>query len=182
MFNLRKDNIMKTLDGIEKEIKLCLENVVKEYLAENGIDRDKAGWWTKRIKNCLCQLGHNRNYIVNANGCEAADDNIEWLFDMIWWAGSDYNFEELILAMECEWSLSEYEIWWDFYKLLVVRSKYRVFIFNRSNDELIKNMFDQFKETIKNFKSSNCGDRYLLAGYSPTKVDFIFEHLVVPYF
>ena len=172
---------MKEIDDVEKKIKKILQQVVNDSNSGTEPGRDKNKWWTTRIKDALCQLGHNVNCVVSANGCEAADDNTEWLFDMIWWAGSNDNFEELILAMECEWSLSEYEIWWDFNKLLVVRSKYRVFIFNRSNDELIKNMFDQFKEAIKNFKSSNFGDRYLLAGYSSNKVDFIFEHFVVPY-
>jgi hypothetical protein len=170
---------MKGLDEVEKKIKKMLRQVVNDSHAGTELGRDKNKWWTIRIKDGLCQLGHNMNCVVSANGCECADEKEEWLFDMVWTFPIG-NWNEIKLAMECEWSLDEGEIWRDFEKLLVVRSKHRVFIFNQSNENKVKKMMKEFRESINNFKDGLPGDRYFLAGYSVDLDDFIFNNIVVP--
>jgi len=169
---------MKELDEVEKKIKRILQQVIDDANSrtESGTNKDK--WWTKKIKDALCQLGHEMKCAVNANGCDCADDKREWLFDMVWAYPKD-DWKELILTMESEWSRDEDEIWWDFEKLLVVRSKYRIFIF-QANETEIKNLMEKFWDKIKKVKTSLSGDRYFLAGYSTTGHEFIFKNFVVP--
>jgi len=165
------------LDAIDVEIKKSLKQIVQEYRSKANKEGESSKWWTKKIKDALCQLGHNMKCVVSANRCDCADEKEEWLFDMVW-SFPIGKWNEIKLAMECEWSLDEWEIWRDFEKLLVVRSKYRVFIFTQSNDDKVKKMINEFQIRIKNFESTVPGDRYLFAGYSPEKVGFIFQPFV----
>ena len=164
---------MKELDEVEKKIISVLENVVDFYYKSEDQDKDKRSWWTANVKDGFCKLAADMNYLVTANGCNAYE-NREWLFDMVW---TEPNFEELILAMECGWDRND-GIWRDFEKLLVVRSKYRIFIFNSSKSEEIKELMKEFIEKIKKFKSTLPEDRYLLAGYS-FKEGFIFDGIPI---
>jgi hypothetical protein len=166
---------MNRIDEVEKKIKKILQQVVNDANTgtEAGIDKDK--WWTTRIKDALCQLGHNLKCVVSANGCDCADEKEEWLFDMVWSFPID-NWNKIKLAMECEWSLDKWEIWRDFEKLLVVRAQYRVYIFNQYNNDKVNEMMEKFKESISKFEGTQHGDRYLLAGYSLREANFVFEH------
>ena len=154
---------MKEFDDIELKIKELLEKVAQEDSEAEGL---ATGEWTKRIKSELCKLGKEMGFNVCASGCEGADDG-EWLFDLIWeyGEGDPRIFREMPLAMECEWSLKDGEIWWDFSKLLVARAKYRVFIFNKNTRIEVEKLIDDFRDAIHNFKSTQVGDRYLLAGF-----------------
>jgi|GEM_PF-6036766 hypothetical protein len=169
---------MNDFDEVEKKIKKILQQVVIDSNSVTKKEKNSDGWWTKAVKNGLCELAHSMNYDVTANGCDDADDKEEWLFDMVWTHKGE--FTEIILAMECEWNLDENNIWDDFDKLRVVRCKYRVFIFNQYNKTEIEYMMKQFKEEINKFKSTLPGDRYLIAGYSRNEDEFIFNNILAP--
>lgn len=168
---------MNNIDEVEKEIKKILQQIV---IASNKVtkqEKDSNAWWTKAVKNGLCGLAHNMKYAVTANGCDA-DDKEEWLLDIIWPPKKEFN--EIILAMECECSTDKRKILDDFEKLLVIRSKYRVFIFNQYERDQISDLIEKFREKITNFKSTLSGDRYLLPRYCVDEEDFIFNNTVVP--
>lgn len=165
-------------DKIEKKIEEILEKIA-EQADEDGIYNNE--WWTKKIKSELCKLGHENKVVVCASRCEDADSG-EWLLDLIWIKGDEKSLCTLVempLAMECEWSLDNVEICWDFEKLLIVRSKYRIFIFNKPKNEEVERIFSKLENTIHNFKSSQPGDRYLLAGFSWEDCKFRFQHIIV---
>jgi hypothetical protein len=172
---------MEKFDEIELKIKEILAKILQQAV-EGGPDTNP--WWTQRIKSELCILGHEEGYSVSATGCESlekAPETGEWLFDLIWAKGDGHPwiFKEMPLAMECEWSPDENEIWWDFEKLLVARSKYRVFIFQKTKNSELDRLFNEFNESIHAFKSSQQGDRYLLAGYSFEDNNFKFRQVIV---
>jgi hypothetical protein len=172
---------MEEFDDIELKIKTILEKVAEQSREEGGLPDS---WWTKRIKSELCNLGHENGYSVSATECERlekAPETGEWLFDLIWAKGDGHPwiFREMPLAMECEWSLDDDEIWWDFEKLLVIRSKYRIFIFNKRNKEEVYELFEELKNAIHDFESSQVGDRYLLAGFSREDDNFKFLSVII---
>jgi hypothetical protein len=148
-----------TPDSVELEIMSSLDTIVDVDKAEGLGDRE----WTKMVKAKLCELGRKHGYGVNASGCE----NGEWLFDLVWCDGKDkpWEFWEMPLAMECEWSTDTGEIEYDFEKLLVVRAKYRLFIFQGQSREEVDERMAWLKNKVRVFKSFTTGDRYLLAGF-----------------
>ncbi|MFZ5452748.1 MAG: hypothetical protein ACOZF2_12905 [Thermodesulfobacteriota bacterium] len=167
-------------DEIELKIKEILEKIAQQAVEDGGYTNE---WWTKRIKSELCILGHEKGYSVSATGCERlekAPETGEWLFDLIWAKGEGHPwiFREMPLARECEWPLNENEIWWDFEKLLVIRSKYRIFIFDKRKREDIERLFNEFNDAIHGFESSQKGDRYLLAGFSCEDNNFKFRQVI----
>lgn len=169
---------MKELDEVEKKIKEKLQQIVIESKNATKQNKNSDEWWTKGVKKKLCNLAHEMDYAVTANGCDDAEDKQEWLFDMIWTHKEE--FKEIILAMECEWSKNRDDVLEDFEKLLVVRSKYRIFIFNQYNRSEIENMMEEFRKKIDKFKSTLSGDRYFFAGYCVDEDEVIFDNKMVP--
>lgn len=158
-------------DKVEEEIKEILENIAKELSEEESSKK-----WTKRIKDEICNLGERFGYNADASGYKDAS---EWLFDLIWTDNKDNYFLELILAMECEWDTSDdYHIWVDFEKLLIPRAKYRVFIFQQSSQDKVRKFFNEMKEAIRKFRSTQTNDRYLLAGFCFDTAEFLYDSYI----
>jgi len=168
---------MEQFDEIELKLRELLERVVREDNDAGGL---ATGEWTKRIKLEFSKLGHEKGFSVSASECEGVETG-EWLFDLIWCDGErdPWVFLEMPMAMECEWSLNDDEIWWDFEKLLVVRAKYRVFIFNKKSNNEVKRLMDDFRNRIVKFRSVQNGDRYFLAGFSWESAGFNFSLVIV---
>jgi len=170
------EQAMHGFDEIELSIKEILEGIAIEALGE-GVLND--GEWTKRIKLKLCRLGHEKGYSVSATGVEEAETG-EWLYDLIWayGEGEPWIFMEMPLALECEWSRYDEDILWDFDKLLIARSKYKIFIFTKKTDNEVNDLFKKLKIHILSFRTTQTGDRYFLAGYSWERNQFIFSSLI----
>lgn len=169
---------MGEFDEIELKIKAILESVAQEDDEAGGL---RTGEWTKRINFELSKLGHEKGFGVSTRGCKGAETG-EWLFDLIWadGEGDPWIFREMPLVMESELSdLDAGKIWWDFEKLLVVRSKYRVFIFHQRTRDEVDNLLDDFENAIHDFKSTQVGDRYFLAGFRWDDANFKFRSVVV---
>lgn len=163
---------MEEFYEIELNIKKRLEKIEQQSREAGG---KPDAWWTERIKSELCNLGHENGYYVNANRCENADDSREWMFDLVWAKGEKGHFREMPLAMECEWSLDEDEIRWDFEKLPVAKCEYHIFIFQKTKSDEVDRLMNEFESAIHEFESSQIGDRYLLAGFSREDDNFKFS-------
>jgi hypothetical protein len=174
-FKMKKS--INEFDEIELKIKEILEGVLKADADAGGLG---AAEWTKNIKLQLCKLGQEKGFKISASGFEGAETG-EWLFDLIWayGEGEPWFFVEMPLVLECEWSPYDEDIWWDFEKLLVARTKYRIFIFNKRTDDKIYDLLQQFKEAILKFRNTQKGDRYFFAGYSFEGPKIIYSLVVV---
>lgn len=170
-----KDNRTAEFDDIEQRIKESLNYTREEGTALGGLGIAK---WTRLIKKELTTFGHERGFGVIASGCDYADAG-EWLLEMVWVTGNNDMLEEMPLSMECEWNLDEHEIVWNFEKLLVVRSKYRLFIFNQKTSAEVDRTLEFLRAKIKGFRGSQVGDRYLFAGYSWDEEKFRYALEVV---
>lgn len=152
------------LDQLETEIAGVLEEVLTADKQSGGIsDRE----WTRRIKESLCMLGQRNRYGVCAAGCAGADEG-EWLFDMVSTVGrgDPWQFCEMPLAMECEWSTHLDDIAWDFEKLLVAKAQHKLFIFQEAAQSGVREVAERLKAMVNSFKTTLPGERYLLAGYA----------------
>jgi hypothetical protein len=82
------------------------------------------------------------------------------------------------LVAECEWG-GEGGIKYDFEKLLISKSQYKLMIFKSDSDKNIDDIINKMKIWINIFRQTSKGDRYLFAGWS--KNHWIFEHYIVAY-
>jgi integrase len=164
------------LRAIDREIRKALNDVVRRH------DRRKLSRseWTRQVKQALSRLGRNRNFAVAAHGCSGTTDP-EWLLDLTWaeeW-GKGAFLRQIVLAAECEWNRSDPEIDWDFQKLLAVRARLRLFVFDQKNRDEVERVMKRLGDQIRGFRDSRSGDRYLLAGSSSDSDVFQVVALVV---
>ena len=117
---------------------------------------------------------------MSAAGCVGADTG-EWLFDLVWAAGQDkpWQFWEMPLAMECEWSTNRDDITWDFEKLLVAKARIKLLVFQQASKDDVKKLLESLRSMVRAFKMSFPGERYLLAGYSYDDHEFYYDSIVV---
>ena len=142
---------MGTSDPVEQEIKATLDAVVEAAKVAGGAED---GVWTEMIKTKLIELGHKHGYGVSASGRRVRADTGEWLYDLVWCDGKDdpWEFWEMPLAMECEWSPVKGDIDYDFEKLLVVKAKYRLFIFQGRSCEEVDKIMASLEDKVRVFK------------------------------
>jgi hypothetical protein len=119
--------------------------------------------WTRRIKEDIGQLGKNHNFDVCTSGCEGKFEG-EWLYDLIWYKNNNNNrLETVPLVLESEWSMDDFQIRFDFEKLLVANSPLKVMIFQNCDDTSEK-VFQALREGIDEYiHGANC--TYILACY-----------------
>lgn len=146
------------------------------------------GEWTIAIQAIFSRLGHQENCKVAANkknvgrGFEqirqlvAGDtpEHNEWLYDILWWHQKHQSYMlDVPLVLESEWGDHvAYE--YDFQKLLLARSKYKVMIFECGN-----HVIEWSKEQIRHFSGTK-GDRYLFCSWLGHRRGFYFEPFVAP--
>src|SRR3990172_9117013 len=149
---------MTTPDPIEQEIQKILAAIPGEC---KGLPDAEC---TRRIKSKLRDLGKSKGFGVHAGGIEGTEG--EWLFDLLWSENQGTEFVDLPLALECEWQRSKDAIFHDFQKLVVARARHRVMIFQQETEGKVREMFETLRRQVRDFKGTQKGDRYLLAGYS----------------
>lgn len=189
---------MNAKDQIEVAIMNVIDNIGKNAVAtkklkanQKGTDWKKIVWKDKQATiDILCglrDLGHQTKYQVAADlgKCNNAD-RAEWLYDLVWYRGSTGNLTEVALAVEIEWATRANspkerldKILYDFEKLLVARTKYKVIIFQGISHFNLQT-FNTLKNSIKSYGQTGSGDRYLFAGWSFDNQIFHFDHLVIP--
>jgi len=147
------------------EIEIAVSNAIQDGVDAargKGLERPP---WTAAIMAELLMVGERLKYEVCVRPCCDRVTFPEWLWDMVWLqlgGGNRSNLLGLPLAVESEWSMSEYDLLYDFRKLLVSRADLRVMIFQTPTLyahywlELLRKEINQYSGTQK-------GDRYLLA-------------------
>lgn len=161
------------MDFIELEIKSSLEEVPGRAQSEQWIGEAP---WTKGVKQAIVNVGRKFSYLTSACGCDS-DDGQEWLYDIVWYQlDNAKHMTDVSLVAECEWG-GEESIKYDFAKLLISKSQYRLMIFQSDSDKNINGIINKMKIWIAKFCRTSKGDRYLFAGWS--KTHWIFEHYIV---
>ena len=173
----------RTLDSVEREIKNRLSAFVLDA-AERKLESDRD--WTIGIKTAIAAIGLEQGHSVCATGID--HDNLsdamisrlstEWLYDLIWYdADVAGHVAEVPLVLESEWGASTDAIFYDFDKLLLAKSKYKVMIFQglKGNLETHLKTMDRL---IDSFHPRSVTERYLLVCYDWDTGDFEFHHKV----
>jgi hypothetical protein len=91
---------------------------------------------------------------------------VEWLYDMTWYK-EDKNCKlmEIVLVLESEWSHLDYEVKYDFEKLLQAKCKLKVLVCE------FDDAFNLVEEGIKQYQDKNRDELYLVAKYTGAKFD-----------
>ena len=146
----------------------ALENVSAD-LAGQGVGTRV---WTDTIMSALCAAGQTLGYYVCTSRVANADQG-EWLFDQVWMTRTQGPLERIGLAVECEWSRDQREIFYDFRKLLVARADVRLMIFQALTAQAVQDRFDQLRAETQGFTQHQSGDYYMLAGYDMAEGRFL---------
>jgi len=151
-------------DKFKKALKQGLEQIANE-------DRGKMGEWTIAVKKCLLRLAKdfdlssNFHLKVPPGKTYAKHENHEWLYDAVLLRATEKGIEEIILCVESEWNSDIDELFWDFSKLVVVKSKFHLMIFDTQ-----KGKYAETLNELKNYidHSKICEGReetYIFASY-----------------
>ena len=152
------------LDEFEKGIARVLDHVIIEDKQVSGIGNAES---TRRIKQRLCSVGHQKGFSVSADRCEGADTGA-WLFDLVW-AEQQNNPERFIgipLVMQFEWDPSLDVILREFEKLLVAKAPHKVMVFQQAVRDNVTNVMTILADRVRYFQLTLPNERYLLAGYA----------------
>jgi len=169
------------MDAVELGIKKALEDLPAKATADNW--QGEAAW-TRGVKQALVDVGRRNGFLAGAQGCDA--DHPEWLYDVFWFQlDPAKHLTDVPLVAECEWA-GPPAVKYDFEKLLVARSKYRIMVFQSwtqrlasqsdADEYILQFILDMKLWTHKYVRTQN-EDRYLFAGWARTH--WIFEHYVV---
>jgi hypothetical protein len=112
-----------------------LRSLFRQYLdalPKIGVDACSGpGEWTRHVKEWWAKKGTEYGFQVWANGLGLKNPkfkNKEFMVDLLW--EIDSNRTALIqMALECEWNTSIDDILWDFCKLVYVKARRKVMIF-----------------------------------------------------
>ena len=150
------------MDNTEEAIKLALEKIPEKATTEQWKGETP---WTVAVKEALVSVGREFGCLTAANGCES-DEGQEWLYDVVWFKSDNSGYmTDVPLVAESEWA-GESAIKFDFDKLLVSRSKYRVMIFQGDSEDHVLNLIEKMNLWILNFHNTADDDRYLFAGWA----------------
>ena len=140
--------------------------------------------WTTSINTILATTAkqNDRKYFTASKHrlCE----NQEWLYDFVWYDNNEFGLNDVYLVVESEWKNPWgnedycYDIQYDFEKLILARSPYRLMIFEGDNLEENSRYLDTLKKVVGNCKLTSAGDRYMFAAWDKEKQEFHFDLLV----
>jgi len=127
-----------------------------------------------------CELSSNCHLTLPPSVKYPEHDNREWLYDAILYKATVEGIDEIILCVESEWSRNEDELFWDFSKLLIVRSKIHLMIFDAPKGKY-KEYIEKMKAYIDNSKICKGHDEIYIFAYYPEENNeqLKFEEYVV---
>jgi len=178
---MRSNKFLENAMDYEKKIANNLENILTITEGDNPSD------WTKAIYKSLSlsKLNEQNSKIACSRLSEEEKDCGEWLYDYVEYEeNNDSNsLKNIILVAESEWQHYRQENYFsdlkfDFEKLLVAKSDYRLFVFENNTMDEVKENIEKLKEIIKNFDKKQIGERFLFAGWIKSK-KFYFDLFVV---
>jgi len=166
-----------TINAIKKIRELYLPDLEKIFKSAEEIERikeriisageiSKGNWrrrkWTADLNNCFIDYWIKKNYSVYCKTKGATGK--EWLYDITICKQTEDSIDETYLVAESEWNLNEEDIWYDFQKLLLSNSNYKVMIFQQKTIEEQEKMFTDMTKQIKSYKK--CNGIFILACYT----------------
>ena len=155
---------------IEDEIVSALKAIPKQF--PNG---GRNSEWTKAILLAIGTLGQKLGYAV----CGLREHfQSAWLFDLSWYSASspDGKLLDVPLVLESEWDKSYKFIRFDFEKLLIAKSKFKVMIFQASGQTII-DYFKELEQGIRTYQGGSLGEIYLLACFNEEKWEFEIKRI-----
>jgi hypothetical protein len=164
---------MPATDKIEKQIRAAIEKIPGQL--KNG---EKDGAWTKAVFKSLSELGESLGYDI-CSSSSAGEYDAGWLYDLIWYENDAHGqLKDVSLILESEWHLRYDRIKYDFEKLLVGRAKFKVMIFQASEEKMVE-YFGMMKKGIKAFEGSSGDEYYLLACFIGKRWGFEIETIKI---
>jgi hypothetical protein len=158
----RRNKIMDESEFIEA-LKSGLKKIGKEK-------RGNKTEWTAAIKTTLVEIAEimgisSNSHIDSFPNKYHCHENVEWLYDAVLYKATNQGIEEIWLVAESEWSRNHDDLFWDFSKLLIAKSKFHLMVFDPPSgkyDEYLQ----EFKDYIRESKiCSECDETYLFAAY-----------------
>jgi hypothetical protein len=147
------------LQQTEVEIKNILDGISLDW--RNGSDElqgDKK--WTIRVKKLIGDLGDKLGYKVCTSGFDCYHG--EWLYDLVWFLNNENGrLNSIPLVLECEWKRGLGDIQYDFEKLLLANSQFKVMICQANNN--ISVLKDYFHNAVKDYNALKKGERFFIA-------------------
>ncbi len=138
-------------------------NEIKTIITESGYESDGCGsddTWTENLNMRFETItkSHSKSFVVYNKTL-----NKEWLYDITICNQTGEYIDETYLVAESEWDKNEEEIWYDFQKLLLCNSKYKVMIFSKKDAEQQNTMFTDMRKQIESYKT--CNGIFILASF-----------------
>ena len=151
-----------------------LRNLYREYIddlrnhkIEVGV-HSGAAKWTESVKTYWARKGNENGFLVNANRIKYDNENFighEYILDVIWRTDTEQT-KQIQLALECEWQTGIKFQEKDFRKLIFVKAKQKVFIFQVLNREILQNRIKELQRCIKQCRiGQEPKEEYLLIGH-----------------
>lgn len=146
--------MMDNFDEVEQLIIKALDEVIEKFKAKEFVGNKN---WTNEIKKSLLKVGKNKEFGV------CPDENGgQWLYDLIWYKNNNRKLEILELIVECEWKMNLGAIKYDFEKLLISNSNYKLMIC-QSNNKKIDELINTIKTSVDKYKLLPVGNTILLS-------------------
>jgi len=153
------------------------ENILKEHLAKIPKEKlDGKSDWTSAVKKCLLEIADEYGL---SSSCHLSlpihkkykkHDNHEWLCDVMLYIATPEKIEEVILCAESEWNTDVDEVFFDFSKLLVIKSRYHLMIHNMSKKSGSLEEMENYIDNSKVCKKEE--ETYFFVSYAKDKFDF----------
>ena len=161
--------IVEAIEPVPRESRQALKELSEELPASE---------WTRRAKNGVGGIAHDFHFIVRAGTCDCADAG-EWLYDMAWFESDKEGcLVNVPLIMEIQWGPQAFEeVQYDFRKLLIGRSRYKVMVFEGKN---VESKIDKLVKEVKGFKLTQPGDRYLFMAFNMTEKPWSVHEVGAP--
>lgn len=171
-------------DLIVNKICKCLQDLPREIAALRVACpewRIGDGAWTKMELSRLYDLAKREGFSACPTFGEEWRDG-EWLYDMVWYRdvkgfkedlnlGISRALENVVLVLESEWSMSPWQVQYDFEKLLVAKALFKVLVVNDIGELAAKRIVES---GLENYKGGIANERYVLAMYSGKTDSFMF--------
>jgi hypothetical protein len=146
------------------------ENKIFEKLENFLVNRTNEIWnsdriFTQEVKNELREVSKSKGKIASSN-CRDADMG-EWLYDFTGYnnrEGDGLTLENIFLTAEIEWG-KEYDVQYDFEKLVQSRANYRLMIFQAFAKDDIERIIEKLIGIANGFSFSQRDDKYMFAGW-----------------
>lgn len=161
-------------DDVEQAIVAALEGLHQRAATEHWPDTNPP--WTKAIKQGADRCSPPVR--LSHGGGINSDEGQGWLYDVVWYEqADDGRVTDVSLVAGSDLPFGD-KIKYDFDKLTVARSKYRVVIFQAVSEDKAERAFENMRSWVSDFRRTGSGDRYLLACWVRSRC--LFDHVVWP--